>query len=250
MKEKIIAALDQIAAEQNFKILLACETGSRAWGFPSPDSDYDVRLIYAHEPDWYLSLNEKKDTYDQMLEDRIIDLSGWDLRKSLRLLAKSNVALLEWIQSDIIYSGNDAFRRELRGIAVDCFSPITTMHHYLSMSKKYTERVQGDADVRLKDYLYALRTALAGAWVREKQEVPPLIFSEMFELISEDLQSEIEEMIVLKGQKNEAYRHPINYDLREFLKECVRRNEEVAQSLPSTKPDWNHLNQFFKKWIK
>ena len=94
MKEKIQQYLQEIESQKSIKILLACETGSRAWGFPSPDSDYDIRLIYMHDKDWYLSLNEKKDTIELMLEDNNLDISGWDLRKSLRLLWKSNSALL------------------------------------------------------------------------------------------------------------------------------------------------------------
>src|SRR3954468_4332579 len=101
MKIEIQNKLKQIEEHYKVKVLYACETGSRAWGFPSPDSDYDVRMIYVHEPDWYLSLSEGKDAIEAM--DGDLDVTGWDFRKCLRLLWKSNGTLLERIQSPIVY---------------------------------------------------------------------------------------------------------------------------------------------------
>ena len=95
MINKIKHYLTKIEQDKDIKILLACETGSRAWGFASPDSDFDIRIIYLHKKDWYLSLNELKDSIDMMFENNDIDITGWDLRKSLKLLRKSNAALLE-----------------------------------------------------------------------------------------------------------------------------------------------------------
>ncbi|MFZ1378508.1 MAG: nucleotidyltransferase domain-containing protein, partial [Saprospiraceae bacterium] len=109
MNKKILEYLKKIQIEKEIDILLACETGSRAWGFPSPDSDYDVRFIYKHKINWYLSLKQQKDTIEVMYENNEIDLSGWDIKKSLNLLWKSNPPLLERIQSPIIYVSNKEF---------------------------------------------------------------------------------------------------------------------------------------------
>jgi predicted nucleotidyltransferase len=109
MEVKIKKYLSDLENDKGIKILLACETGSRAWGFPSPDSDFDVRIIYKHDKDWYLSLTEEKDTIEYFLLNNEIDISGWDLRKSLRLLWKSNPPLLERIQSPIIYKVDKEF---------------------------------------------------------------------------------------------------------------------------------------------
>ncbi|KAA3624027.1 MAG: nucleotidyltransferase domain-containing protein, partial [Bacteroidetes bacterium] len=117
MKDKIRKYLSELEKDKGIEILLACETGSRAWGFPSPDSDFDVRIIYKHEKDWYLSLAEKKDTIDIFLDNNEIDISGWDLRKSLRLLWKSNPPLLERIQSPIIYKSDQEFVVGITAIA-------------------------------------------------------------------------------------------------------------------------------------
>ncbi len=103
MRARIIKTLKDIEDRHPIQILYACETGSRAWGFPSPDSDYDVRLIYKHHVNWYLTLTEQKDTLEMMSDDGELDLTGWDIRKCLKLLWKSNGALLERIQSSVVY---------------------------------------------------------------------------------------------------------------------------------------------------
>src|SRR3954464_10534874 len=102
MREQIEEALGAIERECGVRILYACESGSRAWGFPSPDSDYDVRIIYIHPPDWYLSIDDKKDTLELPINDEL-DISGWELRKALRMMRKSNAVIYEWLQSPIVY---------------------------------------------------------------------------------------------------------------------------------------------------
>ena len=103
METKIKDKLKDIEQKYQVKVLYACETGSRAWGFPSPDSDYDVRMIYMHDLDWYLSLSDKKDTIEFMSEDGELDVTGWDIKKCLKLMWKSNGALLERVQSPVVY---------------------------------------------------------------------------------------------------------------------------------------------------
>lgn len=143
MEEKIKKHLADLEQEKGIEILLACETGSRAWGFPSPDSDFDVRIIYKHEKKWYLSLVEEKDTIELFLENNELDITGWELRKSLRLLWKSNPALLERIQSPIIYKVNTDFLEGITMVAQAAYSRIATIHHYSSMAKNlYAELLQ------------------------------------------------------------------------------------------------------------
>ena len=250
MEKSIMDALGNLEKEHDIKILLACETGSRAWGFPSPDSDFDVRFIYVYRKDWYLSLQEKKDTLEYMSEDRLVDMSGWELRKTLRLLMKSNVSVLERMQSQIIYKVDKQFVNGLNNVAQDCFSPIAVMHHYLSMSKSFLERVSRKETVRLKDYFYALRTAIAGKWIREKGTIPPLIFQEMFSVISAELSEKLDNLIALKATKDESYQHPSDAEIDEFLKHTINQNEALAQRLNSGNADWEKLDNFFRKWIK
>ncbi len=136
VKEEIIRRLERAENEHNVRILMAIESGSRAWGFASPNSDYDVRFIYAHDPDWHLAvdLEERRDVIEYPITDEI-DLNGWDLRKAIRLFWKSNPAFVEWIQSPIDYINRgsfkaDAFNALPKIYAVDC-----GIHHYRSMAK-------------------------------------------------------------------------------------------------------------------
>ena len=102
VREEILKRLDQIEREENVSIVYACESGSRAWGFESTDSDWDVRFIYVHGQDWYLSIDveEKRDVIERPVNDEL-DISGWDLRKALKLVRRSP-PLLEWLSSPII----------------------------------------------------------------------------------------------------------------------------------------------------
>jgi predicted nucleotidyltransferase len=165
--------LKEIEAEHDIKILYACESGSRAWGFPSPDSDYDARFLYVHNTDWYMAINEQADTIDIPINGEL-DINGWEIRKSLRLLTKHNAVLYEWIQSPIIYRNNNAFRKEFTKIATDSFSPISCIHHYLSMVKGFYKEIEASDEVKLKKYLYCYRASLAANWIAEKKSVPPM----------------------------------------------------------------------------
>lgn len=248
MKDKIKKYLNQIEEEKGVEILLACETGSRAWGFPSPDSDYDVRFIYRHKRDWYLCLNEQKDTIEKMLENNQIDLSGWDLKKSLNLLWKSNPPLLERIQSPIIYIADKDFLKGVNDLAESTYSRIATMHHYLSMAKKMFSEVKDYEVVKLKKLFYALRTTIACQWIIEKQEIPPIVFQKMLERleIEGNIKRRIYELIVLKATKNEDYLHKAEIELYIFMEKRIQQAEEVASSLPVSKGNIESLNEFFR----
>src|SRR5947209_3872560 len=115
MKDKIIAKLYEIEKEQSVKILYAVESGSRAWGFASKDSDYDIRFIYVHPIDWYISIEEKRDVIEYPVKD-LLDFSGWDIRKALQLYKKSNPPLYEWLVSPIVYLEHGNFAQQLRDL--------------------------------------------------------------------------------------------------------------------------------------
>jgi len=238
--------LDNIENERDVPIIYACESGSRAWGFASPDSDYDVRFLYTKPLEWYLSISDKRDTIDILEGD--FDAVGWELRKSLILLKKSNVPAIEHLFSPIIYSGEDEIVNELRAIASECFSPIACMYHYLSMSKKYAEKLGGE-HIKLKDLFYALRTSLAGTWILEHKTMPPVIFSEMLSLLTDDLAGEIRDLIVLKSRHNESYMHSRNEDVIRLVSDTIATNDRYAKSLASGKPDTERINALLYKCI-
>jgi len=251
MEDRIKKYLAEIEKEKEIKILLACETGSRAWGFPSPDSDYDVRVIYKHKKDWYLSLTEEKDTIELMLDNNEIDISGWDLRKSLRLMWKSNPPLLERIQSPIIYYADTEFLKLINVVAADTYSRIATIYHYLSMAKKIYAEIENKKDFKLKKFFYALRSSVACLWILEREEMPPIEFGKMLNKLNipRDLKFRIQELIELKSTKSESYAHSGEQELFNFMKYCIERADKDSQSLPASKGQMSQLNEFFIKTI-
>lgn len=251
MEEKIKKYLSDLEKENGIEILLACETGSRAWGFPSIDSDFDVRVIYKHEKDWYLCLTEEKDTIEYFFENNEIDISGWDLRKSLRLLWKSNPPLLERIQSPIIYKVDKNFLTGINSIAQKTYSRIASIHHYLSMAKKTFEEVVNSEEYKLKKFFYALRASVACLWILEKEEMPPIEFGKMLDGLDlpRNLKTRIGELIEIKSTISETYLHKGEIELIEFMRTCIERAENESQSLPASKGQMTDLNDFFRKTL-
>ena len=251
MEKNILKYVQDIEQNRNIKVLLACETGSRAWGFPSPDSDYDVRIIYVHELDWYLSINSLKDTIEMMLEDNLIDISGWELRKSLGLLKKSNPPLLERIQSPILYSVDEEFLSDITKAASNSYSKIATIHHYLSMAKKCLDDVIGLKEYKLKKLFYALRTATICKWIIERMEIPPIEFPKAISNLDIDprIKENISDLISLKAHKNEDYLHSGEENIINFINQCISNAEELKDSLPPGNANSQELNQILRKYI-
>lgn len=246
--ELILDKLKEIEKENDIEILFAVESGSRAWGFSSPDSDYDIRFVYKNKKNWYLSPWEKKDTIDFFTEQDL-DGSGWDLKKTLLLLSKSNTPLLEWINSSTFYFKNEKVLNLIKEIAEDCFSPITSSYHYLSMSKKFLELCNGD-EVKLKSYFYCLRTTLANKWIIDKDTFPPVLMADMFELLPDNILVKIQNLITLKSQKDESYLHPQDWEVFQFLEKTILENEEKTKLLRSGNLNKNKAEKIFIKILE
>ncbi len=178
MKNRILLELQRIEREFSVRVLFAVESGSRAWGFASPDSDYDVRFIYCHPKDWYLSVFENRDVIEQMLPDAL-DVSGWDLRKALRLFPKCNLALNEWFGSPIVYSEIPEFRAQIAPLVPQYFNPIAGMHHYRRMAESSLTDNLVDNRIRIKKLFYVLRPLLACRWIEKTDTQPPTEFGKL-----------------------------------------------------------------------
>jgi uncharacterized protein len=252
MNTKIAVLLKNLEDKHGVEVLYACETGSRAWGFPSPDSDYDVRMIYRHPVDWYLSLSDKKDTIEYMSEDGELDVTGWDIKKCLQLMWRSNGALLERVQSPIIYSEKAGIAALLNGYAQRCYSPIATMHHYLGMCKKCFTDVAGKDEVKLKGLFYALRAALCCKWIQHETTPPPIVFETMVQqLIFEPaLKQRIRELVVLKAGKSEKYLHPAEHALNDFIATEIQTAEAACAQLGARRDKDVDLDGLFQQIIK
>ena len=178
MRAQIMAALQGIEATHQVTVLFACESGSRGWGFASPDSDYDVRFVYVHRLPFYLTVSPGRDVIELPISGEL-DINGWDLRKALGLMRESNPTLLEWLASPVIYREEAATMAEFRAMAHAVFANAKGWHHYASMAKKnFREHMQAD-EVRYKKYLYVLRPLLAARWIRARASVPPMRFAEL-----------------------------------------------------------------------
>lgn len=205
MKARIVEELQRIQGEHNVRVLLAVESGSRAWGFASPDSDYDVRFIYAHPIDWYVSIAEPRDVIEEMLPGDL-DICGWDLRKTLRLFAKCNLALNEWIGSPITYGEAPEFRRQLAELVPTFFNPIAAMNHYCNMAERALTENYADGKIGIKKLFYVLRPLYACRWIEHLQTQPPTEFDKLVdtEWIDRSEQDWVKELVVRKASQKEA----------------------------------------------
>lgn len=182
MRAHITATLARVAEEEGVCVLYAAESGSRAWGFASPDSDYDVRFIYVHPRAWYLSLAEERDVIERPLDDKLVDLAGWDLRKALRLLLKSNPALYEWLTSPIVYCDDGTFRDAAKSLFERHADPHVLAHAYHSIAKgQFAGAGSTTESFKLKRYFYAVRPILSLHWLAECGGLPPMNLQELME---------------------------------------------------------------------
>jgi predicted nucleotidyltransferase len=236
MKDRVLAELQRIEKEYGVRALLAVESGSRAWGFASPDSDYDVRFVYAHRRDWYVSVVEPRDVIEQMLPGDL-DMSGWDLRKTLRLFSKCNLALNEWLGSPIVYSKVTAFRSQLLELMPRYFNPIAGIHHYRSMSIRAFEEGYGDGSIGIKKLFYVLRPLLACRWIEHRQSQPPTSFHEL--LTAESTASAerewIETLLQRKSDAREAARIELEPSRAESIRLELARYQSAAADLEPPK---------------
>ncbi len=209
-------ALKRAEQEHDIRVLLAVESGSRAWGFASTDSDWDVRFIYVHRPEWYLRIDDERDVIEQMLP-MDIDLAGWELKKALRLFRKSNPPLLEWLRSPLLYQESYSTAEGMRHLAERFFSPVSVSYHYLSMAKRnFAQYLTGDT-VRLKKYFYVLRPLLACDWVNATHSMAPMEFDRLVDrsMPSGPLRDAIDALLQQKmtGQElGKADRIPVIHD--------------------------------------
>lgn len=249
IKTEIMNRLKKIEQAENVKILLAVESGSRAWGFASSDSDYDVRFIYARPKDEYLKLNRESDVIGLPL-DGIYDINGWDLDKTLKLLYKSNPTLFEWFSSPIIYIETE-FAEKFRKIMNKYFSSKKGLYHYISMAKgNYREYLKSDI-VWAKKYFYVIRPILACKWIIENKTPPPMKFSELAESqLEEDMVLEINKLIDIKINSPEVkYIEKVDI-LNQYIEKNIEEIEKETKLLPNESiTEWKELNTLFLETV-
>jgi predicted nucleotidyltransferase len=252
MHDRILAELNNIEEEYNVRILYACESGSRAWGFPSKDSDYDVRFIYIHQVEWYLSVFDNRDVIEVPINDTL-DINGWDIRKALQLARKSNPSLIEWMQSPIVYKQTTTVPEKLRTLINSDFSPKACLYHYLSMAKaNYREYLQGKL-VRTKKYFYVLRPLLACMWIEQYEHIPPIVFETLYNsLLPEgELKREIDELLKRKIAGEELDSEPRISVINDFIDLNIEHFDNYILSLKGKVPRGEQIfNMVFREALE
>lgn len=237
--------LREIESEYNVKVLLAVESGSRAWGFASPDSDFDVRFIYKRPRNEYLKLNKCRDVIELPIDDTW-DVNGWDLDKTLRLLFKSNPTLFEWINSPICYYKTD-FTDRIAPVMKEYFSEKNALYHYLNTARSNIKTFLSGETVRPKKYFYALRPILACLWVLETKAPPPVPFEELTAaVLPERLRPSLEYLLDVKINSPEKAEIKPIIDIDVFLREKIAELDNIMQSMGKDEHrSWDLLNEFF-----
>lgn len=245
MVELIQEKLNEIEQRENCRILLAVESGSRAWGFASPDSDYDVRFIYVRPKESYLKLEKVRDVIELPINDEL-DINGWDLDKTLKLLHSSNPTVFEWFSSPIVYKTTE-FAERFKPIMLRYFSSKSGLWHYLHMAEgNYRDYLKGDM-VKAKKYFYVLRPILACRWILEKGTPPPVLFSELMESQLPDYLGEtVRSLLNLKVNSPEVKLIPKIDVLNEYLDSSITEVREQIEQLPKeTAQGWEELDGLF-----
>ncbi|MGT2801601.1 nucleotidyltransferase domain-containing protein [Streptococcus henryi] len=244
MKEKILQEIKAIEEQEKVKILLAVESGSRAWGFESPDSDYDVRFIYSRQTADYLKLQAQPDVIDWVLND-VLDINGWDLQKALRLLYKSNPTLIEWTKSPIVYYEAPECQG-LKDLLEDYFSAKKSLYHYLNMAKTNYEKHLTGERIKVKKYFYALRPILAANWIVKRQTPPPIEFDKLVEAeLPRNLMPVVQDLLERKQVLPEGGIIDRVEVVNAYLEDQMVRLNQLAAELPVEKVDWQKLNHYF-----
>lgn len=241
----ILKKIKEIEQKENIRILHCVESGSRAWGLASPDSDYDVRFIYVRPKDYYLRLDKTRDVIEWQLDDTL-DINGWDIQKALRLLHHSNPTVFEWDLSPIVYQTTDEWNR-VSAASHLYFSKKAGVYHYLSTAKRnYREYLKGET-VRLKKYFYVLRPLLACKWILAEQTPPPVPFSTLMDAyLEEDVKLDVQELLRIKRQTPEMGEGKRLERLNCYLDLHIEQTERQIAALPSEKNrGWEKLNGLF-----
>ncbi len=245
MKELIVQKLKEIEKENNVRILLAVESGSRAWGFASPDSDYDVRFIYVRPKEDYLRLETVRDVIELPIDDTL-DINGWDLRKTLRLLYRSNPTLFEWFSSPIVYT-ETPFADRLRAVMTDYYLQKNSLYHYLSTAERnYREYLKGDV-VRAKKYFYVLRPVLACRWILGRHTPPPMKFCDLAEAeLPSELAEDVRRLLELKIMSPEIKEIPRIDAINGFLDEQIGTIKDILVRMTDERGrDMEKLDELF-----
>lgn len=251
MTEEIKKELLRLEIQHDIKILYAVESGSRAWGFASTNSDWDVRYIYIHKLDWYLKIDAERDNQEEILPNDI-DLAGWELKKALRLFRKSNPPMLEWLRSPMVYLQQYSTAEKLRDLTKVFFNPKSCLHHYLHMAERNYQTYLLKDMVRTKKYFYVLRPILACDWIMETNTMAPMEFKILVDsqVTDQNVKTAIQELLIRKISGEELNEEPKIQLLNDFLEQKIDfYNKYIKSFEQNNQPNTALLDDLFKQTI-
>lgn len=247
IREVIELKLLEIEEKENVRVLYAVESGSRSWGFASPDSDYDVRFVYVRRKEDYLLLNELRDVIEWQLDD-LLDISGWDLKKALVQFHKGNATIFEWSNSPIVYKTTEVWN-QIYDIAKYYFSVKAAAYHYYGTANSTFRKHLKENYVKYKKYFYALRPLLAGKYIQENKCPPPVLFDDLMKMdMPTELRIGIEELLEIKKKSDEresGLQIPV---IQDFIVDEIIRQKVYLDSVDDDRTqEWKKLNKCFQK---
>ena len=253
IQAEIQQQLARMEALHDVRILLAIESGSRAWGFASSNSDWDVRFIYAPRLAWYLRVNAPRDVIELPISGDL-DINGWELRKALALMQKCNPTLLEWLDSPLVYRQDEPVMAQFRALAREFFSPAACWHHYSSMARGNNREYLQNKTVRLKKYLYVLRPLLCCQWIEQGRGPAPMLFQLLVDELVKDaeLRAAIDTLLEKKRGADELAESPRVPVLSYFIEVELERCAKIAADIPvhRTSPEaYERCDEFLRTVI-
>ena len=250
MIKEIKQKIEELEIENNIKILYACESGSRAWGFASPDSDFDIRFIYSRNMEDYLVINEKPDTLEFPIINNL-DFSGWDIKKFLQHINKSNGVMFEWLQSPTVYEEKFNFQLECMKLSNIYFRAKPTLYHYLGLVKRTFTDIKASEKVKIKRYFYALRPILAALYIAENKKIPPMDIHSLLKNVKgiSDINESITNLMNEKEKSEEAFLIERIPTLDNFVENEMSRLNEIVVDLPDDKKTPDLLNNYLYQTI-
>lgn len=248
MRNRIVSTLAEIEKNHDIEILFACESGSRAWGFPSKDSDYDVRFIYIRKQECYLSVFEEPSELNFPIVDEL-DFVGWDIKKVFLLLSKSNVTPFEWLQSPIVYKEKEGFVLHMKSILSSFYSRKRHMHHYLGIVRGRMRDMTSD-EMKLKSFFYTMRSLLSAHWSMQFDTYAPMEFAPLTKLLPDNIAVSCKELLLLKLEGNEDYKFHLSTHLASYIGEMQVQMWSYADRLESEAGWKEKANVEFLKFME
>ncbi len=245
IRKEIIEKLSEIEQKENVRVLYAVESGSRAWGVESPDSDYDVRFVYVRHKEDYLCLEEKKDVIEWQL-DEVLDINGWDLKKTLKQFHKGNATLFEWANSPIVYKTTDEWKKICES-SKKYFSKKVALYHYYGLANSTFKQYLQDDEVKYKKYIYALRPLLVCKFIEDNNAIPPVKFEDLLkQILPKELSDEINQMLFIKAKSDEKDLKPKMPIIHKYIEDEIIKYEQLSKGMEDDRvKDWDVLNKLF-----